>query len=138
MKKHIQNLSDCKLLELKWFNPSHDLNFGLPQKFVYKKQVFAEFESLWAKLQLHSEASNKQHNALKARLTGLAHIFYDSKTHTSDFVMQKECFIAINKLRNKNTDTVITKPDKGSVVAILNKCDYIKKMENILADPMKF
>ena len=29
----------------------------------------------------------------------------------------------------KNTDIVIAKPDKGSGVAILNKYDYIKKME---------
>ena len=45
----------------------------------------------------------------------------------------EECFAAINKLR-KNTDIVITNPDKGSGVVILNKCDYIKKMENISAN----
>ena len=51
--------------------------------------------------------------------------------------MQKEYFAPINKLP-KNTDVVITKPCKGSGLVILNKCDYIKKMENILADTMKF
>ena len=50
--------------------------------------------------------------------------------------MQKEYFAVFNKLR-KITDIVITKPDKGSKVVILNKCDYIKKVENILADPTK-
>ena len=50
--------------------------------------------------------------------------------------MQKECFAVMNKLC-KNIDIVITKPDKGSGVVILNKCDYIIKMENILANTAK-
>ena len=32
----------------------------------------------------------------------------------------------------------LTKPDKGSVVVILNKSDYIKKMGSILEDKTKF
>ena len=49
--------------------------------------------------------------------------------------MQKECFVTINKLR-KNTD-IVTKQDKELGMVILSKCDYIKKMKNISADPMK-
>ena len=30
------------------------------------------------------------------------------------------------------------KPDKGNGVVILNKCDYNKKMEDILSDASKF
>ena len=51
--------------------------------------------------------------------------------------MQKEYFATINKLR-RNTDIVIIKPDKELEMVILSKCDYIKKMENISADPTKF
>ena len=53
--------------------------------------------------------------------------------------MQKECFATINKL-HKYTAIVITKPHKGSgmVTFFLNKCNYIKKMENILVNPTKF
>ena len=49
----------------------------------------------------------------------------------------KKCFAAIKKLR-KNTDIVITKSDKGSGMVILNKCHYVRKMENIQADLTKF
>ena len=39
---------------------------------------------------------------------------------------------------SKNTDIIITVPDKGSGVVILNKQDYVDKMENILSDTTKF
>ena len=115
----------------------HGLNFGLPPKSVCKEKTFAEFESLWAQLKHHTAASKKQRDSLKARLADLAYIYCDSKIDANDFVMKKECFFAINKLR-RNDDIIITKPDKGSGVVILNKSDYIKKMDNILLDEIKF
>ena len=51
--------------------------------------------------------------------------------------MHKECFRAINRLR-KNDDIIITKPDKGSGVVLLNKSDYVNKMNEILDDQSKF
>ena len=38
----------------------------------------------------------------------------------------------------KNRDFVIQKPDKGNTVVILNKNDYISRMEVILNDSSKF
>ena len=54
-----------------------------------------------------------------------------------DFLMKKECFQAIKALRS-NDDILITKPDKESGVVIMNKTDYIFKMESILHDEFKF
>jgi len=54
-----------------------------------------------------------------------------------DFVMTKECFQAIESLR-MNEDIIITKPDKGSGVVILNKNEYNDKMMTILNDTTKF
>ena len=51
--------------------------------------------------------------------------------------MHKEHFQAIKSLRC-NEQILITKPDKGSGVVILNKSDYIKKMGSILDDKTKF
>ena len=51
--------------------------------------------------------------------------------------MHKEHFQAIKSLRC-NQQILITKPDKGSVVVILSKSDYIKKMSGILDDKTKF
>ena len=54
-----------------------------------------------------------------------------------DFLMHRECLSAIKSLRS-NSNVLITKPDKRSGVVILNKTDYIKKMNSILEDEMKF
>ena len=51
--------------------------------------------------------------------------------------MHRECLSAIKSLRS-NSNIVITKPDKGSGVVILNKTDYVKKMNSILEDETKF
>ena len=78
-----------------------------------------------------------QRTALKARLDDLAHLYCDSTIDSRDFTMNKECFRAINSLR-KNDDIIITKPDKGSGVVLLNKSDYVDKMNKILDDQSKF
>ena len=39
---------------------------------------------------------------------------------------------------SKNKEIIITGPDKGSGNVIMNKADYIKKMEEILGDSTKF
>ena len=42
------------------------------------------------------------------------------------------------KQRKKNTDIVLTRPDKGADVVVLNKADYISKMVAIFDDTYKF
>ena len=49
----------------------------------------------------------------------------------------KEHHESLRTLRN-NKDIVITKPDKGTTVVIMNRGDYVKKMELILQDKSKF
>ena len=51
--------------------------------------------------------------------------------------MRRECLNVIKSLR-LNSSIVITKPDEGSGVVILNKTDYIAKMNCILEDQAKF
>ena len=51
--------------------------------------------------------------------------------------MHEQCFRAIFRLR-KNDDIIITKPDKRSGFVLLNKSDYVDKMNEILDDQSKF
>ena len=75
---------------------------------------------------------------MKARLNDLAHSFCGSPIDLTDFTVHRECFAAIRSLRNNN-DIIITKADdKSSQVVILNKSDYITKMNSILNDASKF
>ena len=45
-----------------------------------------------------------------------------------------QCF----KRLSKRQDIVFCKPDKGKGIFVLNKCDYVKKLNNIVSDPSKF
>ena len=115
-----------------------DLIFAyLPKLCVKSNLLFVEFESLWAQLQHHKACSIDTRNALKVRLTDLAHSYSDSQFEKHDFMMQNECYQAIKSLR-RNEKILITRPDKGSGVVILNKSDYVTNMRNILNDASKF
>ena len=51
--------------------------------------------------------------------------------------MKKKCLQALESLRS-NSDILITKLDKGYDVVVMDKSDYILKMEKILYDTTKF
>ena len=44
---------------------------------------------------------------------------------------------ALRELKN-NKDIIISRPDKGSGVVIMSKCDYINKLHSIMDDWSKF
>ena len=125
-KKHIQNLSNYVLSDTDEFVLGHGLNFCLPPKTVCKEQLFAEFESLWVQLQHHKACFIDTRNALKARLSDLAHSYSDSQIEIHDFMMKNECYQAIKSL-HRTEKILITRPDKGSGVVILNKSDFVTK-----------
>ena len=114
----------------------HGLNFCLPPTSVQREEVFAEFEVLFSQLLHHKPQSDERLSALKARLSDLAHAYCDTPVDVGDFSMNKESLQAIKSLRS-NQDILITKPDKGSGVVIINKKDYVSKMESILNDQSK-
>ena len=93
----------------------------------------AESHSGLVSFRLHVQ----QRTALKARLANFAHLYCDSTIDSRDFTMHKECFRASNSLR-KNDDIIITKPDQGSGVVLLNKSYCVDKMNKILHDQSKF
>ena len=82
--------------------------------------------------------SKESHSALKAKLTDLAHSFCGTLTpiDMTNFTMHREGFQAIKSLRN-NSDIVITKANKSNAVVILNKSDYLIKI-NVILDSQKF
>ena len=63
-------------------------------------------------------------------------MYCDSTIDSRNFTMHKESFCVISTLRKNNI--IITKPDKGSGVAFLNKSDYVDKKSEILDDQSKF
>ena len=116
---------------------SHGLYFCLPPTSGKRKEILADFEVLYAQLIHDKPRFEEQLAALKARLSDLAHAYCGSPIDLGDFLMTKECFQAIKFLRT-NEEILITKPDKGAGIVILNKNNYNDKMKTILNDTTKF
>ena len=135
--KTIYNLSNYKLSKAETFVLLHGLEFCLPPKNVKREEIFAEFEVLLGQLTHHTPKNREELGSLKARLNDLAHSFCGAKIDSTKFIFDSDCIAAIKSLRS-NKDILITKPDKGSGVVILNKSDYVSKMKNILCDTSKF
>ena len=63
-----------------------------------QEEIFADFESLWSQLLLHSANSVEKRTALKIRFADLADLCCNSTIDSRAFTMHKECFRAINML----------------------------------------
>ena len=74
---------------------------------------------------------------LKTRLADLAHGFADTTVVSKEFLWQRNHFEVANGLKH-TSDILLTRPDKGAGVVILNRTDYITKMVAILNDSTKF
>ena len=136
-KGTIINVSNYKLSPMEEFVLSHGPNFCLPPHNVQREEIFAEFEVLIGQLLHHVPHSSEQFSALKARLSDLAHAYCSNPIDIGDFPILKEGIQATRSLRcNKNIH--VTKPDKDSGVAIMNRRDYISKMDFILQGNSKF
>ena len=136
-QNNIVNLSDYKLSDTEQFVLSYGLSFCLQPTSVKRKEVLADFKVLYAQLVHHKPRSEEQLTALEARLCDLAYAYCGNPIELGDFLMTKECFQAIKSLRT-NEEILITKPDKGAGVVILNKNDYNNKIKTILNDTTKF
>ena len=61
--------------------------------------------------------------------------YYNFKAKTTN--NEKEMLKCLKTL-SMDKSIIITRPDKGNGVDLLNKADYIEKMEHILQDSSKF
>ena len=67
----------------------------------------------------------------------MAQSFVNTTVDSQSFLWQKVHFESVKQLK-MNTDIVLTRPDKGAVMIILNRADYISKIDAILGDSSKF
>ena len=111
--------------------------FCLPPTNIKREEIFAEFEILFAQLLHHKPKSIDELSLPKAKLNELAHSFCGSPIDVTKFPFDSDCLQAIKSLRS-NKHILITKPEKGSGVVILNRSEYDKKMVAILSDATKF
>ena len=73
----------------------------------------------------------------RSQLYTLAHDTYNNLTTSWTPFFNKNDLSILKKL-SKNENIIITRPNKGRGVVLLNKNEYIHKVENILNDNTKF
>ena len=97
---------------------------------------FLAFENLYRQLSRNKivESFPNAWTYVKSSIKTIAYKYYYSfKSHPSPRELRH---LATLKELSSDNSIVVTKPDKGSGVVILNKSDYIKKMETITTYPL--
>ena len=133
------NYSSYDLNDIEKKALSCGLEFCLrPDKFDYCG-FLTPFEKL--AINLRNRPIDKEHlnfDFVKTKLKGLAlSAYYGYDSAQLPLNISKAETSALDNL-SKNMDIIIIRPDKGNGVVILNRSDYIEKVEALLADASKF
>ena len=101
--------------------------------------VLAEFEILFTQLKINIAGASSEEALMSARakLAAISRDYTDSRPAVKGFAFGKVHYEAIHTLK-KDESIVITRPDKGSGTVVMNREDYLGRMEVILQDESKF
>ena len=98
--------------------------------------IRSQFESLYNQISDHTSIALND-ALLRSRLVLLTNQFCKIRLGTFTSPLNASHINALKNLSN-NRDLVISKPDKGNGVALLNRHDYIEKMMLIINDKQRF
>ena len=119
---------------------SKGLKFALPPRQLSLEKYLLTFERLYESLQKYPEylGENSQFGSFKDKLRNLAFSTFERfKKHNPKPVLSKEEQKALKSLA-KDKSLVITRPDKGNGVVLMDKQDYLNRVNNVLEDTSKF
>ena len=125
-------LSDCEKRLL-----AKGLNFSLPPKYLDYADYLVNFELFYRNIRNLGILSNEDLDFVKTRTKEAALSSYRNYNNNVPQHLSKEEFLALQNLR-KNKNIVIQKSDKGNSVVVVDKADYLDKMDNLLNDTRKF
>ena len=136
-EKYITNLSSHVLSQDEIITLGNGLKFVLgPNKFN-ENTAFVELESAISSLE-YSNDPDIDFQALGNSLYGDVTKFHTNfKNNKPPFNITSKQMTAIKRLA-ENTNIVVSKPDKGNGVVLMDKQDYIAKIKKILSDTSKF
>ena len=134
----IFNFSDYALTKREKAMLSLGLDFKLPCFRPNFTQMFLPFEKLCKYLKYSTNNSDTFEGCCIA-LRNLVHGTYlSSKNKNTWFPFFKKSDLLILKKLGENKNLIVCRPDKGKGVVILNRHDYVAKMNDILSDTKKF
>ena len=108
------------------------LDFSIPPKFAKKTDLFCQFDMI-VKFLTKDIEENEVSTQLKSELMHLANCYIYKYTPSKSSL--KKCKI-LQKLRSQK-GIIITHPDKGNSIVILNRSDDIKSMTVLISNKKK-
>ena len=109
------------------------LYFSIPPDKIRKSEIFTTFEKTRRSF-LNNLKSEETKSQIKAHLSYLANSYFYNYKPSPRILRQHR---VLRNLR-KNKDIVITKPDKGNGVVILDQKLYNNAIEEVISDTSKF
>ena len=139
---HIKEPSgDGVVFNLSTFRPtefeSYGLDFCVPFHMPDSEKVFADIEVLYSQLSWLKPSSNLASSDFKAKLNSLVHAYAGMSVASEESRWGDQHHRVVESLRDNNS-LVISKPDKGAGVVLLDHADYVNKMSLTLNDDTKF
>ena len=134
--RYVHNLSsavlDDTLLEVLSLGPK----FCCPHAKIDQISIATQFENLYNQTYNLTASSPIAVDQFKSDLVNCCYQYAQSKISTGSPLTRKH-LDALKELRTRD-DILLSRPDKGAGIVVLNKCDYITKMMSILNDDSKF
>ena len=115
------------------------LNYSInPGKLNYGDYC-AEFEQLFVDVRNHAGLSHYNLDIVRSKFKDLAlSSFNEHNKNPNKFSnLNKNEFDCLKNLANNN-DIIIQKSDKGNAIVILNRSDYVERINEMLSDTSKF
>ena len=135
-KDVIFNLSNYVLSKKEELILSLGTDFCLPNYKPNFTKFFLPFELFFngvSRLPMHIDLESARQT-----IQAIAHEAYSKQKASSWLPFFKREDFAILKKLSLNREIVVSKPDKGKGVVLMNRVDYINKMNELLSDQTKF
>ena len=112
------------------------LNFSIPPSKLDFANHMTPFELLFKEMK-RCDLSHLKLDILKVDLKKIAYGSFKKYNFLRELNLSQEEYNSLKKL-SSNKDIVIQKSDKGNSVVIVNREDYLKRMQELVDDPAKF
>ncbi|CAH8544682.1 unnamed protein product [Dicrocoelium dendriticum] len=135
-ERYVQNLSCLTLDRVTMEVLSLGPKFCFPARKDNRLAIEAQFENVCAQTSQLIPCSEMHVEEFKSFLVHACYQYRRAKIVHNTPVKQ-EHLEALNRLVS-NDEVLLTRPDKGAGIVIMNRVDYLSKMKEILADETKF
>ena len=112
------------------------IKYGIPPR-LNREQILAEFEIGFQQLQDIPVKSEKESQTCMAKLGAIAEELAETKEDKTGLHLNKQHMQAIKSLKQRE-EIIISRPDKGEGVVVMDRMQYQAKMSEILEDTSKF